>query len=207
MLTFASYLNEEEHLPNASVVIAISDFGVAFLAGLAVFPLIFALGLADTLTEDTIGALFITLPSAFAKMGAAGPFVGPLFFLALAMAALTSTVAGLEVLVASAIDGLGWKRRRAVLVIGGMVSVVGIGPALDIRVLHWMDKLVGSLVLVAAGLALAIFSGWYMKEPVAEASKGAEGIRWFLLWRWLLRIPVPLGLLLVLFARVRLLWE
>ena len=88
-----------------------------------------------------------------------------------------------------------------------MISVVGIGPALDIRVLHWMDKLVGSLVLVAAGLALAIFSGWYMKEPVAEASKGAEGIRWFLLWRWLLRIPVPLGLLLVLFARVRLLWE
>ena len=207
LLTFASYLNEQEHLPNASVVIAISDFAVAFLAGLAVFPLIFALGLSDMLTESPLGALFITLPSAFAEMGAAGSFVSPLFFLALAMAALTTTVAALEVLVAAAIDGLGWQRRRAVLVIGGTLSVIAIAPALDLRVLEWMDKLVGHLVLLAAGLALAIFAGWFMKEPIAEASKGAKGIRWFVLWRWLLRIPVPLGLLLVLFASIQLLGE
>ena len=207
LLTFASYLDEGENLPNAAVVIAISDFGVAFLAGLAVFPLIFALGLSGMLTESPLGALFITLPSAFAEMGAAGSFVSPLFFLALAMAALTTTVAALEVLVAAAIDGLGWQRRRAVLVIGGTLSVIGIGPALDLRVLAWVDKLVDHLVLVAAGLALAIFAGWYMKEPIAEASKGAEGIRWFVLWRWLLRIPVPLGLLLVLFASIQLLSE
>ena len=63
------------------------------------------------------------------------------------------------------------------------------------------------MVLVGAGLALAIFAGWYMKERIAEASKGAEGIRWFVLWRWLLRIPVPLALLLVLFASLQLLGE
>ncbi len=85
--------------------------------------------------------------------------------------------------------------------------MMGIGPALDRQLLDWMDKLVGSLVLVAAGLALAVFAGWYMKEPIVEASKGAEGIRWFVLWRWLLRIPVPLGLLLVLFASIQLLSE
>jgi NSS family neurotransmitter:Na+ symporter len=140
-------------------------------------------------------------------MGHVGSLVGLIFFAALAMAALTSTVAALEAIVAAAIDSLGWERRRAALVSGGLCAVVGIGPALDLDLLDWMDRLAGNLLLVLGGLGLAVFTGWFMPDPMAEVSKGAEGIRWFLLWRWLLRIPVPLGLALVLYASVTRLLE
>ena len=92
MLTYASYLGEGDHLPNESVVIAFSDIAVAFVAGLVVFPLIFALGLQATVGESTVGALFITLPHAFASMGLGGQIVGLLFFAALVVGALTSAM-------------------------------------------------------------------------------------------------------------------
>ena len=87
MLTYASYLGDDHNLPGESLVIAFADFGVAFLAGLALFPLIFALGLSQAVGGSTLGALFITLPTTFASMGAAGTVVGVVFFLALAVAA------------------------------------------------------------------------------------------------------------------------
>jgi NSS family neurotransmitter:Na+ symporter len=90
ILTYASYLSREHHLPDESLMIAVSDFGVAFVAGLVVFPLLFALGLEEDVVASTVGALFITLPKAFASMGPAGQVIGVLFFLALVVGALTS---------------------------------------------------------------------------------------------------------------------
>jgi NSS family neurotransmitter:Na+ symporter len=128
MLTFASYLKRDEHLPNSSLVIGFADVAVAFVAGLVVFPLIFALGLEERIVGSklgTVGALFITLPQAFAEMGAIGRGVGSLFFVALVVGALTSAISLLEVVVSSAIDGLGWPRRRAALVAGGAITLLG----------------------------------------------------------------------------------
>jgi len=68
MLTFASYLPRESRLAQETAIISFSDFGVAFLAGLMVFPLIFALGMSDDISGSTIGALFVALPKAFASM-------------------------------------------------------------------------------------------------------------------------------------------
>jgi NSS family neurotransmitter:Na+ symporter len=207
MLTYASYLSIEHHLPNESLVVALTDFAVAFVAGLAVFPLIFALGLQQAVGGSTVGALFITLPSAFADMGAAGTFVGCVFFVALAVAALTSAISLLEVVVAAGIDGLGWSRGRAALLGGGTIAAIGIGPALDLGVLDWMDKLAGNVLLVGGGLTLALFVGWFMKDPMGDVSRGAEGVRWFALWRWLLRIPVPCALAVVLYGTIAALFE
>ncbi len=203
MLTYASYLGEHEHLPNESLVVAGSDFIVAFIAGLAVFPLIFALGLSGDVSGSTIGALFITLPKAFATMGVAGQVVGVLFFIALAVGALTSAISLLEVVVSSAMDGLGWDRRRSALILGVAIAALGIPAALDIAILDWMDRIAGNLFLVLGGLLLSLFVGWVMRDPVAEVSRGAEGIRWFLLWRWLLRIPVPLVLAFALWEQIK----
>jgi NSS family neurotransmitter:Na+ symporter len=207
MLTYASYLSFDHHLPNESLLVALTDFAVAFVAGLAVFPLIFALGLQQAVGGSTVGALFITLPSAFAEMGTAGTFVGTIFFLALAVAALTSAISLLEVVVSAAIDGLGWGRRRAAVLGGAAIAVIGIGPALDLGVLDWMDKLAGNVLLVGGGLSLALFVGWFMKDPMGDVSRGAEGVRWFALWRWLLRIPVPCALAVVLYGTVAALFE
>jgi NSS family neurotransmitter:Na+ symporter len=199
MMTYASYLGADENLPNESLVIAMADFTVAFIAGLMVFPLIFALGLQAAVGESSIGALFVTLPTAFADLGGAGRIVGFVFFAALIFGALTSAISLLEVVVASAIDGLGWRRSPAALGLGALTFALGVPAALDINVLDWMDKLAGSVFLVFGGLMLALFVGWRMEDPLGEVQRGATGVRWFWLWVWLLRIPVPVVLALVLY--------
>ena len=207
MLTYASYLGRDHHLPNESVVIASADMAIAFIAGLVVFPLIFALGLSDEVGGSTVGALFITLPHAFAGMGAIGRVVGILFFAALIVGALTSAISLLEVVVASAIDGLGWSRHRAAWVMGIAIAVLGAPSAWSTEVLGVIDQIANNLFLLGGGLALALFVGWVMKDPIAEVRAGAEGIRWFFLWRTFLRFAVPVGLGFVLLQAVPDTWN
>jgi NSS family neurotransmitter:Na+ symporter len=203
ILTYASYVGEDQNLPDEAVIIAAADFGVAFVAGLAVFPLLFALGLETQVGESTLGALFITLPSAFHDMGGAGRVVGTLFFVALVVGALTSAMSLLEVVVSSAIDQLGWSRPVATVSLGALCALLGIPAALDLDVLGLMDQVAGSLFLVFGGLMLSVFVGWVMPDPLAELSRGARGVRWFFAWRWLVRSAVPLLLLVVLWQSIR----
>jgi len=206
MLTYASYLGRDENLPNESAIIAISDMAVAFVSGLVVFPLIFALGLSSTVigtagTENDIGnvgALFITLPRAFAEMGSAGRWVGALFFAVLIVGALTSAISLLEVVVSAAMDSLGWERGRAAWIAGAAMAVMGAPAAWSTDVLGVMDSVATNLFLLGGALGLSLFVGWRMHDPVAEVSAGAEGVRWFGLWRTLLRFVVPAVLVFVL---------
>jgi NSS family neurotransmitter:Na+ symporter len=198
MLTYGSYLTRNTDLPNESLVIAGADVAVAFVAGLVVFPLIFTLGLASQVSGSTVGALFITLPEAFAAMGVAGRFVGFAFFLVLMVGALTSAISLLEVVVSAAIDGLGWSRPRAAWVTGGLIAALGIPPSFSLDVLGAMDEVANNVFLLGGGLALALFVGWVMKDPMETVRPGAEGVQWFGLWRLFLRFAVPLFLVFVL---------
>lgn len=200
MLTFASYLSRDHHLPNESLMIGGADFAVAFVAGLMVFPLIFALGLSDAVGESTVGALFITLPTAFAGMGTAGQVVGLVFFLALMVGALTSAISLLEVVVAAAIDAFDWPRARSAVLMGALIALLGVPSAWSTDVLGVIDGVANNLLLIGGALALSVFVGWVMPDPMGEVSAGAEGVRWFFLWRALLRfvVPIVLGVILVL---------
>lgn len=202
MLTFASYLDANEDLPASSLTIAGADIGVAFVAGLVVFPLIFALGLEELVGGSTVGALFITLPQAFAEMGAVGRVVGALFFGALLVGALTSAISLLEVVVSSAIDGLGWTRSKAAWIAGAAITLLGAPSAWSTDVLGVVDMVANNLFLLGGGLALSLFVGWVMDDPIAEAARGTSGIRWFSLWRNLLRFVVPLFLAFVLIRAI-----
>jgi len=198
MLTYASYLSKDQHLPNESVMIAAADFAVAFIAGLVVFPLLFALGLSSEVSESTVGALFITLPGAFGRMGATGQIIGTLFFATLVVGALTSAISLLEVVVASAMDTLQWSRHKSAVVFGGIIALCGLPAAVDIDVLGAMDEVANNIFLLGGGLALAVFVGWVMPDPIGEVQTGAPGVRWFFLWRTLLRFVVPAVLLYIL---------
>jgi len=206
IMTFASYLRSQDHLPNESLMIAGTDFAVAFVAGLVVFPVLFAFGLDAAVGESTVGALFITLPTAFSSMGPAGHAVGVLFFAALAVGALTSAISLLEVVTSTAMDNLGWSRPRATVSTGALIAVLGVPAALSLDVLGLMDQLAGNVLLVLGGLLLAVFVGWSMPDPVAAVTPGAEGVRWFFLWRMLLRTLVPLLLLVVLATSLEAAW-
>jgi NSS family neurotransmitter:Na+ symporter len=202
MMTYASYLGRDADLPDEAVVIAGADFAVAFVAGLVVFPLIFALGLQQQVGASTVGALFITLPHAFAEMGAAGRWIGGLFFVALLVGALTSAISLLEVVVASAMDAWGLSRRAAAVGLGSLIALTGVPAALDLDVLGAMDQLAGSVFLILGGLALAVFVGFVVPAPERELETGAGPVRWFFLWRFLLRWLVPIVLAVVLASSI-----
>jgi NSS family neurotransmitter:Na+ symporter len=207
MLTYSSYLSRDDNMPRESVIIAGSDFMIAFLAGLLVFPLIFALGLSEQLSASTIGALFIGLPNAFAEMGAVGRPVGILFFLALLVGALTSAISLLEVVVSAIIDNLGWPRRKAAWTLGLLITAAGIPSALDINILGLVDQIAGNLILVVGALSLSIFVGWVMPDPIGEVRKGAENVRWLTIWYTFLRFVVPPLLLMVLYFTTTATWN
>ncbi|MCH2169598.1 sodium-dependent transporter [Myxococcota bacterium] len=203
MLTFGSYLGRDHHLPKESGLIAAADIGVAFLAGLVVFPLIFALGLSDKVTGSTVGALFITLPQTFAEMGGVvGRVVGFLFFAALVVGALTSAISLLEVVVSSVIDLFDWSRTRAAWVMGCLITLLGVPSAWSLGVLDVVDQVANNLFLLGGGLLLSIFVGWVMRDPEAEARVGAERFSGFGLWRVSLRFLVPVVLVFVLYDAV-----
>lgn len=199
MLTYSSYLSRDENLPGSAVTISVSDFAIAFFAGLIVFPVIFAFGLSDEISASSLGALFISLPRAFVAMGAAGRVVGLVFFAALLVGALTSAISLLEVVTSSLIDSWKLDRTRAALGAGLVIMLLGIPSAYSTDILGLFDKLAGEFFLVVGAFVLALFVGWRMSDPIAEVRKGfgSEGL--LRGWLWVVRILAPLILAVVIF--------
>lgn len=173
MLTFSSYLPDDTNLNKEATIIAFSDFGVAFVAGLVVFPVIFALGIQGDVSESTVGALFIALPGAFVAMGTMGRIIGILFFIALIVGAVTSAVSLLEVVTASVIDETKVKRRTASIVGGILIALLGLLPALSLDFLGVMDRLAEALLALGA-FFMAVFVGWVAVGASDELKKGAS---------------------------------
>ena len=201
MLTFASYLKRDTNLPAESTIISLSDFSVAFIAGLVVFPVIFALGLQEAVSGSTVGALFISLPGAFVAMGAIGRIVGIFFFVALFIGAITSAIALLEVVVSSVIDEWKFDRRKAAITGGVVIALLGILPASNINILGAMDAVASEVFLPLGGLLIALLVGWgpagkRLEVYTEGASPAVRGL--FGGWLWTLRLVVPILLVIVL---------
>jgi NSS family neurotransmitter:Na+ symporter len=189
MLTFASYLSRDQNMPESAFVVAFTDFGVAFIAGLVVFPVIYSLGLQSAVGASTVGALFIALPGAFEAMGGPGRIVGTFFFVALAVGALTSAISLLEVVTASVMDEFKLPRRSAAIATGAVIAALGVLPALSTDALGLMDKIAGELLLVAGALATAVLAGWKARREVEdELTLGASSF-------WARQVPRILGVL------------
>jgi NSS family neurotransmitter:Na+ symporter len=206
MLTFASYLRRDQNLPESATVVAFTDFSVAFVAGLLVFPVIYSFGLQAEVGASTIGALFISVPSAFEAMGGVGRIVGFAFFFVLALGAITSTISLLEVVTASVMDECGISRRKAALGMGALITALGVIPAMDTAALGLLDKVAGEFLLLAGALALALLAGWRLRAEVqAELLQGASPFWQHQVPRILvaLRFVVPPIVVAVLFVSMR----
>jgi NSS family neurotransmitter:Na+ symporter len=173
MLTFSSYLTDDTDMSREAVTISFSDFGVAFTAGLVVFPVIFALGMQNDVSESTVGALFIALPGAFVEMGSIGRIIGILFFVALIVGAVTSAVSLLEVVTSSVIDEFKLPRKPASIAGGILIALVGLLPASSLDLLGVVDKLAEALLALGA-FFMAIFVGWVAIGAADEIRKGAS---------------------------------
>ncbi|HHX77352.1 MAG TPA: sodium-dependent transporter, partial [Firmicutes bacterium] len=158
------------------------------------------------------GLTFITLPAVFSKMPA-GSFFGVLFFLLLTIAALTSAISLLEVVVAWLVDEKGWSRVKASLLIGILIFLVGIPASLGYNLLSGIgafrqadlldtyDWLANSFILPLGGLLTAIFTGyvWKAREAVKYANEPKGKINLSRWYGFLIKYVVPAAIILVLF--------
>lgn len=198
MITYASYLGEDRSLVADSLIILVVDTFIALLAGLAIFPFLFAEGI-DPGTGGP-GTVFVALGTAFTALPA-GQLVGTVFYLTLLLAALTSAFSILEVIVAFVIETFGIDRRPATFGVAATTFLLGIPTALDLSVLTVYDTLANQILLITGGLLLAVFIGWvYTEDALAELTTGsAIDDRFGTAWIWLLRLPIVAVLAYVLF--------
>lgn len=208
MITYGSYLSSSENIgDNAAWVVGL-DTAVAIIAGFAIFPAVFALGLEP---GQGPGLTFVTLPAVFAQMPA-GAFFGFLFFLLLAVAALTSAISLLEVVVAWLVDEKGWPRVKASLIIGVIIFIVGIPASLGysvlgnitflgLDVLDTYDWWANSIILPLGGLLTAIFVGYvWTAKKAQEYSNDPKGKIYVGDWYgFLIKYVVPAAIIIVMF--------
>lgn len=202
MITYGSYLGKKELLPGAAIQVCVLDTLVAFLAGLVIFPAVFAFALEPGAGP---GLTFITLPNVFGQMPGGAVWSG-LFFLLLFVAALTSAISLLEVVSAYVIDEIKWSRPKASLIMGICIFLLGIPSAMGIAgiipkfwgrdFLDSFDFIASNVLLPLGGLFIALFVGWFWTEGARQEveNKGAAPFSLYVPWLWVCRVVAPLAI-------------
>jgi NSS family neurotransmitter:Na+ symporter len=203
VMAYGAYLPEETSITNASIAVVAADTAIALLAGLVIFPLVFANQLNPA---DGPGLVFVTLPLAFGKM-AGGVFFATVFFIVLMFAAWTSALGLVEPGVAWVVENYHRTRAQAAFMVGGLIWFLGLGTALSFNVLSDLaffrgtiyqnvDYLTSNAMLPLGGLLITIFAGWVMCRNSSAEELGGAG-RIYRFWRFLARFIAPAAILIV----------
>ncbi|WP_435118673.1 sodium-dependent transporter [Halolamina sp. C58] len=206
MITYASYIDEDESLPADGGLVVGLNTAIGVLAGLVVIPLLFVQ--FGTVPEGAAGggpgALFVSVAQAFTDLGMAGRAVGALFFFVVLIAALSSAISLLEVVTSYCVDKYDWDRKATAFGFGGALFLLGTLAAWDTAWLGWFDTLAYSVLLPASVLLGVIFVGWvYGPEAVDEIKQGSSADASVArLWIWWLRTVVFVGVFVTLYLGV-----
>ncbi|UCE05992.1 MAG: sodium-dependent transporter [bacterium] len=194
MVIYGSYLNKKSNIPKNAIFTGIGDTVAGLLAGFAIFPAVFAIGLEPTSGPDLI---FSTLPKTF-DLIPAGWLFGLIFFVGLFGAAFLSDVAAFEVLVGGIVDNTNLNRKKAVIIIGTIVYLVALPPLINFKIFIPWDLTFGSGMQTLGALLAVITAVWCIKrsEFLKEIAKGARKPFPILLYWWM-RIVIPLAILCV----------
>jgi NSS family neurotransmitter:Na+ symporter len=212
MLTYGSYADEKTNIPTVAITVSVMDTCVALLSGMAIFPIVFTYGMQPAAGP---GLVFKTLPITFGMMPG-GTVVAILFFLLLVFAALTSAISLLEVVVAYYCDEKKWDRKKATLVMGFLIFLVGVPSALSNNILKdvsfiggrnfldSIDFLSTNYILPLGGLLIALFTGWVLTPRLArgEIERGAVRFHLYPVWHFLIRYVSPILVALVLLNKI-----
>lgn len=203
IMVYGAYLPKETSIAQTSFTIAIADTSVAVLAGVAIFPIVFANGLE---AGSGPGLIFVTLPLAFGNM-AFGTFFGTLFFILLVFAAWSSSISLIEPAVAWLIENKNVSRVKASITLGLLTWVIGLGTVFSFN--EWadvklfgktffdaLDYLTSNIMLPLGGVLMAIFASWLMRRAASQ-DELAISENAYLLWRFLVRYVTPVAVMLV----------
>jgi len=204
LITYGSYFRKSDNLGKTALNVSIADTLIAILAGVVIFPAVFSFNI-----EPTVGSslVFITLPEIFSHIPL-GNFFGLIFFILLGVAALTSTVSVLEVVVAYFSEELNISRFKATALASVSISVLGIfaslsfGPLSDFtisgkNIFDMLDFLASNILLPVGGFLIVIFVGWYLNKSTLfnEISNGGElRAGYFPVYRFIVRFIAPFAI-------------
>jgi len=171
IITYGSYVDKKENLMNISLTTAIADTTFAILAGMAIIPAVFAFGISP---GEGPGLVFITLPQIFAQMPF-GQVISFVFFVILLVAAITSSISLLEVVVAYFVEELKMSRRVATLITFSVIGLFGVLCSLSLgelkeitlfgkNMFDLFDYTTSNIMLPVGGLLIVLFVGWKMKQ-------------------------------------------
>jgi len=208
IMVYGSYLPQNTSIAKATILIALADTVVALLAGLVIFPIVFANSLEPGAGP---GLIFQTLPIAFGQMEA-GVLIGTLFFVLLVFAAWTSSISLIEPAVTWLVENHGMNRIYASVSVGMTTWFVGLGSMLSFNVwsehrlfglnfFDFLDYLTANIMLPLGGLFIVIFAGWLMKT---EASKNELNTTktGYNVWLILSRFVAPVAVMVVFLSAI-----
>ena len=212
MVTYASYLNKNEDLTKSALSVVGLNIFIALLAGLVIFPAVFALGFDPA---SGPGLVFVVLPAVFNEIAFGSVFMF-IFFILILFATLTSAFSILEIVVAAMVKGDEAKRKKSSWVAGILVFIIGIPSALSFGILSHItlfnksifdiaDFLVSNIALPVGALFISLFVGFQLKRLHVEEeflSGSSYGKKIFKIWYFLIRYIAPIAIAIVLLSSI-----
>ncbi len=209
--TYASYFGSDTRLGKTALSVGVIDTFVAILAGLIIFPAAFSVGIQPDAGPSLI---FITLPNVFQQAFGSIPFLAMvfslLFYVLLALAALTSTISLHEVVTAYLNERFPISRNRAAMLVTGFCVVTGILSSLSLGAwdakffslsfFDLLDFVTAKLMLPLGGLLVCLFVGWYLKRSVSYeelTNYGLQKATYFPVYMFILRYFAPIAITLI----------
>ena len=209
IMTYGSYLSERASIPGTTAYIGVMDTGVALLAGLAIFPIMFSFGLQPE--EGGPGLIFMILPIAFGQMSY-GSVLAFIFFTLLMFAAWTSALSILEPITAWLVEKTGYTRMKAAICSGFVAWLLGLGSLLSLNL--WsevklfgmtffglMEHLSVNIMLPVGGLLISVFAAWFMSKSSSFAELKLSNNA-YLAWKVAAMFIAPAGVILILLQEV-----
>ncbi|MCF8346112.1 MAG: sodium-dependent transporter [Bacteroidales bacterium] len=202
LITYGSYIKKRENLSGTALSVVGFDTFIAVLAGIAIFPAIFALTSVEDFDVSRLadeGLVFITLPSILYSVPG-GQIFSTMFFILLAVAALTSTISVLEVIVTYFVEELKLVRRKATIVAIGSVSVLGVLSVLFTGVFSFLNFTSANILLPLGGFFIVLFVGWFLSRKVTQnelTNNGTIRARMLPVYLFLVRFIAPIAIAIV----------
>ena len=199
MVTYGSYMSQKDDIPKTAAIVGVAIFCISILVSLMIFPMVFTLGLDPQAGE---GLIFKILPFVFSQLPGS-MILSIVFFSLLVFAAVTSSVAQIEVIVANQIDLYGWSRAKSIVLATSIVFLIGLPTALSVNLeeskyLQLNYELIDWMLCLFA-LATSIFVGWIIPRSAVKNGFEAGSVQhhFYKLWLFFVKWIVPVAILLI----------
>ena len=193
IMVYGSYMPDSASIPRTAFTVAFLDTMIALVAGMAIFPLVFANGIEPS---SGPGLMFVSLPIAFSHMPG-GAIFGSLFFILVGIAAWSSSISLIEPAIAWICENTKMARPVAAAIIGAIVWSGGTACIFIDGAFDGMDYLASNILLPLGGLSMAIFATWVMKRKIAKNQLKELSYGQFNLWYAVTRVFAPIGIIIV----------